>query len=340
MTDPRDDDLAPSIDESTDPEQAVNQQFVHALLRTLEEDPAADQDRIRRLMRTIKTGEADSRESARRISPAWGFTSGIAAAILLCLAIIFLNGTQQSATATVYSSIDAMRLAGDRTYTVSFAHQSGDAFERSKDARLDIRSDNQYLVRLRTPEGHMLVAGANADGDWMLRRDGTVIRSAPAHHRPRFIDQAGGSLLLASIDGLLSTLPETYELEMLEPEALAAENPVLCDRVRAVPRDAPDPDLEEIDLWIDPDSRLVRRIDMVTGSLDPASTNGPRPPRLDGPHSGRPPPPFDRDRPGGARPGGPPNRPPYAVRFDLEKQETLPENWFSPDTHAQPRPPA
>lgn len=334
MTDPREDHLAPLPDDASDAESAANQQFAHALLQTLEEEESADQERIRQLMQAI---EADERpyEGNRTFSMPWGITSGIAAAVLLVVALIFLNGTRQSATATVYDALEAMRLAGDRTYTVSVARTPDSAFKRAPESRLDIRADDQYVFRTRTPEGHMLVAGVDADGDWMLRRDGTVSRSTPRHHRPRWVDLAGGSLLLASIDGLLAALPTTYELELLEPEPLSPESTIICDRVRATPLARTDhPGLDErIDLWIDPSTRLVRQIDLVLGT-----------PRDRRPPVGMPPPPKRAPNIGGENgrlppPGGPHRRRPHSVRFELERQEPLPPNWFNPEAHSQERPP-
>ena len=306
----------------TDHQRVADEQFAHGLLITLEENRDADQARVRRVMQAISSQQSNPIRKVGHFR-FWQVASSIAAALLLGLGIFFLSATQQSATATLSLAIDATRSAGDRSYVVIFPDRLQAPF-----GSLDVRSDDQYVFRTRTPEGHMLIAGVDESGQWSLGRDGSVRRER-ALPVPKWVEIGGGSLLVASLDGMLSLLPSTYDLEVLEPAALQAGDENLMTRIKASPMNAQTPGPKQVDLWIDPTTQLVRRMRFKLGT--PREQKPPKGPRGGPGRHGAPPPP-----PGGGPPrGGRRPAPPSEVQFELLEQAPLPANWFSPEAHLE-----
>lgn len=333
------DDIIHGENRSPDPAIDAEQQFAHGLLRTLDESEQADKDRTRNVMNAIR--RPVSHEVNDRGRPFTRVISGIAAVIVFSVALVILNGTSQSAIATITDTVAATKRAGDRSYRIFVNRSPKDGFRLKPDASLDVRSNDMYLFRDRTPEGRMLIAGADTEGQWKIRRSGDVLRDPPAHHEPLWIEIGSDTLLMTSIDGMLDTLPENYMLKMVDPEPMAPGDPTDCLRITAVPRDATRPGPTQIDLWIDPDSQLVARMDIILGDTPHRrprhhhpggeSHHGSRPhPPGHEPHKPRPP--RHRDAPGLA--GSTNMRPhPRAIRFELDAVDALADDWFSPQTH-------
>ena len=302
-----------------DHQKVADEQFAHGLLMTLEEGDDADQTRVRRVMQAIGS-KPQGRLAKTPPLRFWQVASSVAALLFLGLGIFFLSATQQSATATLSLAINATRAAGDRSYVVIFPDRP-----RTPYGSLDVRSDDQYVFRTRTPEGHMLIAGVDESGQWSLTRQGSVRRerSMPV---PKWVEIGGGSLLVASPDGMLSLLPTTYDLEILESAPLQAGDEALMTRIRASPMSTQAPGPKQVDLWIDPTTQLVRRMRFKLGT--PQEQKPPKGTRSGPGRPGAPPHPPGSPPRGGRRPA-----PPSEVQFELLEQAPLPPNWFSPEAH-------
>ena len=119
---------------------------------------------------------------------------------------------------------------------------------------------------------------------------------------PRWIDMGESTLLVENVGELLSNLPDNYTLEKQDPEPLPGGT-ILCNRVTAQRAKEQSPDPGKIELWADPDTGLVRRMDLSW-------------PAQDGPGAGKRPPPRRggggaRGRGGGGGRMGPPDGPPH-----------------------------
>ena len=340
-----DDDIIGGENSSPDPALAAEQQFTHGLLRTLDESEQADQDRTRSVMAAIRRPVSNPVNDRGR--PFARVISGVAAIIVFSVALVILNGTGRSAIATISDTVAATKRVGDRSYRISVSKSPQGGFQLKPDASLDVRSNDMYLFRDRTREGRLLIAGADNDGQWKIRRSGGVLRDPPGHHEPLWIEIGSDTLLMTSIDGLVDTLPENYMLKMVDSEPLEPGDPTDCLRITAVPRDASRPGPTKIDLWIDPDSQLVARMDIILGDTpyrrprhhhpggEPHHGGRPHPPgHGSGQEHNKPRPPRHHDAPGLA--GNTHLRPhPRAIRFELDAIDALADEWFLPQTHQQ-----
>ncbi|MDG2030026.1 MAG: hypothetical protein P8J45_03360 [Phycisphaerales bacterium] len=312
MTHPEDLDSLQDLEQDADPRETSAEQFAHGLLGTHYEDATSDQARVRNVMSQIRSEQAAPVASIRPFSP-WGIASGIAAILFFGFGFMLLNATQQTATATITQAINATILSGDRSYMVTTIHGRG-----VNSSTLDVRSDDQYVFRTQVPEGHLLVAGVDESGQWMLRRDNTIERTPVPHHQPRWIDLGGRSLMMTSFDGLLAALPGGYELELLDPEPLE-EGGAAMVRVSAAPKNTSARGPKRIELWLDPDTHLIQRMRLVHAPSNARPPKGAHRPPMNGPGHRRPP-----------RPA------PEVVEFDLLEQQRLPPDWFSPEAHMTP----
>ena len=353
MNTSKQENMSPDHGPGQDPAQAADEQYLHGLLSTMSESPEDASKRIHRVMDSI-SGNGTPIRAKRRFPTLLRVASGLAAVLLVGIAIFFMNETRQSARATIAETISATQLAGDRSYRLSFTDRDGGRFKARPYGTLDVRSDDQYVFMDKTPAGHMLIAGADAQGQWIISREGRVLRNAP-RHQPSWVDIGGNSLLMASIDGILETLQAEYALESLEPEILDESAPTRCTRIRAMKLDETESGPERVELWIDPASNLVRRMEVVLGETPfndrmrerpGPSQDGRRPPHPPG-HAGGPPrhhldgdlrrpphhPPRRPHLPGGPRGG----HKLHAVRFDLDSRTTLSPEWFTPEAHSSGR---
>jgi hypothetical protein len=352
MSNPEEFDSLQDHHQNEDAQKNADERFAHGLLITGDEDPATDLLRIQRVMRQIRSDQATTNKTSRAFS-LWGIASGIAAILFFGVGLFLLNATQQSARATIAETISATETAGDRTYRLSFTNREGGVFKSRTSGTLDVRSDNQYVFMDKTPEGHMLVAGADAEGQWMIDRLGRVLRNPPKKY-PSWVDIGGNSLLMASIDGMLDTLHAKYDLESLQPEELEEGDSTRCIRIKAIKLTNEDTGPEQVDLWIDEDSNLVRRMEIVLGdtpfndrmrehplpprngrrpAIPPHPGRGGNQPPLQGERNmGRPPPHHGRMPHLPGAPRGAHNL--HAVRFDLEARNTLADDWFRPEAHS------
>ncbi|MCW5764939.1 MAG: hypothetical protein KIT68_03060 [Phycisphaeraceae bacterium] len=333
-TRPADPGPRPDVDPPLAPEpggthdQAAAEQYAHGLLSfLLRDDRAAQERRVRRVMDALRA--ADQPTVVGRIGPAtvragramWVRFASAAAAVALIAAIVIPLSAPPSATAMVRSAIDASKRAGDRRYEIR-AMMGGQSRPGDEPIGVvDVRSGDRYVIRSRTPFGDTVWLGRDAQGVWAVRPDGSVDRFPPRHVRPRWLDAGESTMFLDSVEGVLDELAGDYALNKADAGASPAGGPE-CDRITAVRTAARGPQPNRIELWIERDTRLVRRMElhwtdpmpMGQGPGGPGGLGGKgpgRPPRAGerGPE-GMPPPPMGEGPkgfppPGPGGPGGP-----------------------------------
>lgn len=276
----------------------AREQFAHGLLETYHLDKASDRERRITSMLSSLDDRAGPVLSMWRLR--WRIVSGVAAAIALTSLILLGTLTQTSATAMVQESLVASRQAGDRRYEVRVKLPRGESLEAEPIATLDVRDADHVLMRAKSPFGDRIVLGRNGEGAWGIRPDGTVDRYPPREAWPRWVDFGQSTVLLVPVEELMTSLEQSYTLTRLEREASPAGGGPKCDRIRAEHKPGPSPDPRRVELWLDPVTKIVRRMELHWNPPRP----GPGGPG--GPGRGRP----DRPPPDGLDDGGADWRPP------------------------------
>jgi hypothetical protein len=339
-----------------DPESIAAEQLAHGLLGHLHRDlPLVQERRIASVMSAI-AGEAEAAAPPPTFRlRTWLPLSGAAAAVFIIAFFLAGPPSGQTALAVVQDSIAAAQSAGDRSYRVRVIPHDDAPVGEQPSARIDLRNADHLVINAISPHGHRVAVGRTPDGAWAIRPDGSIDRYPPRHAWPRWINFGQSTFLIESVDSMLETLPEAYELQLLDPAPLPDTHAPVFERVTAIHEPRPSPEPRQIELWIDVDSRLVHRMelhwpDSPGRTLEDGppphhdmSRGGP-PPRHDGPPGRRPP------HPDGRRPGGPPAfidgppdfaggrhpPPPRTVLFEMIETEAFPDGWFTPETHQQP----
>lgn len=232
--------------------------FVHGLLlsRALD-DVSTREARVRRALAAMP------RRQPLRLAPA--ALSWMAAAVLVFAfgaLSIFTLSTEPSAIAMVAGSLEATATGGDRSYRVLMTPQAGGP-ERVPESRFDMRNREHQRFEAIAPDGSRFVTGRDARGGWAIRPDGTIDRFPAPTRRPRWIDLGEDLFLAASLDDLLEALPTSFEVRLGEPAQLpGAVHGALLRRVTATRRIADEREPERVELWIDPETRLVHRLEL------------------------------------------------------------------------------
>lgn len=251
--------------------------FVHGLLCNLRDDAEASRERRVRLAmsalprRSVRVG--------RRTLVLWSEPrtfAPLAAAAMVLLAVgalsIFMARSEQSAAALVERSLAASGRAGDRSYAVTTVFDEAMPFTLPP-ARLDVRDREHQVLIAQTPDGRTFLAGRDAEGRWFRRPDGRMERLAtPAGPGvPRWLEEAESLFLTDSIDEVLAALPREFTLrteaaaplpEGVGPPLQRESGDRAMRRVRAIRDDQQGPGPNRIELWIDPESRIVQRLEL------------------------------------------------------------------------------
>lgn len=286
---------------------AAGELFTHGLLAHLaDDDVPARERRVRRVLDEIAAGETTAR-TYRFPGPAVRRWSAVAAVLALAATgIFYARSVEASAQAVVKASIAALRSSGDRRYEVRVMRDSDTSLPAEPTAVVDTSEGGLMLLRGTFPDGrHEVVVGRDTEGKWAIRRDGVIEREHPEIAWPRWATVGDESLFADSVDRLLEVMTKGYALERRGTEELEGragrrfEHLVGEKKVRFLPG------ANRIELWIDPATKLVERLEMRWDQRDLPPRD--RPPRdRQGPAPG----PDDADRPARPGPDGPPDGPP------------------------------
>ncbi len=331
-------------DPAGDPAAQADELFIHGVLGSVHDQASgADARRMSRLEATIReAGRAPTptptprRVAGRRLRRLVG-VGCVALSVVVGSWLLIAPATSQ-ARATLLASISAAKGAGERRYEIRTTHEKDAALPATPEGIFD-GADGLCLLRLHAPDGHTVIAGRDATGEWAIRREGGIERSNPRAAWPKWATADGESIFADSVDQLMEALTSGFDLNSLENERSGDRT---LHKIEGVRREGSSPRLaDRVRLWIDADTMLLDRMEMEwdrpprppgPGVGAPNGGNpregqpdrngdhkgppGMRPPPPDGmppPPEGRPP--FDPDRPPPPRPGGPEGRegPPPAL---------------------------
>ena len=368
-----------SPDASADHPSRANELFAHGLLSLAHERSGTTMsDRVARVMSEVALGSPNDPASPlraprhhRRMHRAARIALIAAIAGSALIAIWSLPDTSaNSARAAVLQSIAAVSAPGDRRYEIRIQHEFDDQLPASPIAILDSRG-GQFLLRTRTPEGGVAIAGHDDIGEWSTRRDGTIDRERPRRGWPRWATNRGDAILADSAAALMQSLTSDYTLSDATSETIDGRT---LTRISGTLKEGLPPHLaDRVDLWLDTESMIMERLEFNWDDRPPPPEGGPaggpeggpdgperrrgpdghRPPREgprpDGPRAGGPgpdgpsmhpdrPPPPGPDRQIDGPPGRPPGPPPPGRRIrtlavSRVPAPTWPEAWFSASTH-------
>lgn len=317
---------------------AADELFAHGLLTHLQRDADAQQQRrVAEVMRHIEIEVSDrgGRGIAGRVFRAWTAAAGIA----LVGVLVFLGVPgQPTADAVVQASISALRSGGDRRFEVRMLEQNATELPTEPTFVIDTRDGGLMLMRGKTPLGEPVVVGRDAAGPWALRReDGSVVRDRADAAWPRWANMGQETLFADSADRLLEEVTKSFSLRREERSTLTGHGSTLMRRISGTRK----PDLAfgpaRIDLWIDPTSNLVERMELQWDA--PAHLPGP------GAEPGQRPPRGGRNGPGGDGIDGPPGERREAEGSERNRREPPeggdeagPPDVEGPDMPVPPRP--
>lgn len=285
----------------TDHDAVAGDRFVHGLLEFTHHDSAPVQEaRIDALMDRI---------SDRRRPPRGGWRSLVRLAPLATAALLaivgislFVLAPQPAAYAVVDAAIVATRAADELRYEILASEQTPQTDSVRTIGALDMRAE--FLrVRIETPDGAEFVMGRDEEGPWSLRLDGSVERLNPRSAAPRWINLGESTILVGSLDGLLNRLREDYTIERIQAGPDSTLAPGMTRLVANRRPDSTTPGADRVEIWIDPASSLVERLELRWTSRAPH-------PRRSGERRGPPPGEEGRRRPPPPPAhGGPPPEP-------------------------------
>ena len=248
------DDNATKNNPDESAESIANDRFIHGLLGFIHRDSEEEKERrIQGVFDQIESPEMQERPpqiyKLRRIIP---FAS--AAMIMVIAFTLFVVTPQPKAYAIVNSAIEATRSSAALRYEI---RESDD--ELGYIGTLDMK-ESKSRIQIQTPHGHDFSMGTDDQGDWSVRRDGTVERSDPRGAAPRWLNIGESTILIASLDDFLIELKESYELE-IDSESTSRITKLIAIRNRSAIEPGPD----AIQVWIHTDTQLVERLELAWG---------------------------------------------------------------------------
>jgi hypothetical protein len=313
-------DLTPAAPSDRDPRAIAREQFVHGLLGFLHhDDPRTQTRRVAGVMAAIDADHAAYAEQTQRARmtihtrPAWRVASGLAAAAAVAAAVFISIPTAPAVATLIDSSLAVSKQGVDRRYQVRVSAPNAERAEGEPIATIDTRGGDRMVARATTPRGERVAFGRDAKGDWNLVPGGEVERVGASSRRPSWVDFGESTIMMESMDAALERLKDEYDAKRVD-RASATPGGAPMDRVSATLKTRNGTSPERLELWIDPTSRLVERLEMHWAPR-------PRPDGRDGRGPLRGPDGAGRPGPGGPEgmpPGPPPPRGPRGPQGPAE----------------------
>lgn len=314
MTTPNNDHDDNNLNPDQSSESIANDRFMHGLLSCIHLNSKADKERrIQRVLNDLES--TDSRKHHRHKHALKKFVPLASAAMIMLIAFtLFVITPQPNAYAIVNSAIEATRSSTTLRYEIKNSNDEGDLI-----GTLDMRG-NLSRVQISTPHGHNFIMGKDNQGEWSIRRDGTIERHEPRGAAPRWLNLGESTIMIASLDEFLIQLKDDYSVEVVPDQT---SDIIQLNALRKSTVNKPGPD--QISVLIDPNTLLVDRLEL-------SWKQGRRDQRIPRP---KPRPEADSER-------GPPNHPPPPPHRQPIEGQWFPELLGTPpmfDMGRNPLPP-
>lgn len=247
-----------------DPEQSpaerADEQFVHGLLEFLEKDSTAiQQERIRRTMAQIQIPETENSVSSKRVS--WSLLAGLAASIAIVLGILHYVPAEPDAQQLLSAAVAATQNAENLRYRIHAEHNDGHAQPALK-GEISILQNQHVVAQTQTQTGQDLTWGSDAKGPWIIQPDGQVERFSAPQVWPKQLQLEGSPVLLDSVDDVLKHIQHNYEPVLAHKTSTKATTGGELHHIIAHSREHNAEEPERIDVWLDPKSHLVHRLEI------------------------------------------------------------------------------
>lgn len=303
MNDPTDNLHAPLG--APDAGGAADELLGHGLLTFARHDgPGATERRVRAVMHAI-AGEAavhaPGREPRRLLFPHARRWAALAACVAVVAGMVYLGmPTESKAQAMVRTIAASLREPGERRFEVRIQARGSTELEPAPMGMIDTRGADEMVARLAPEEGVWLTIGRDAEGTWIVHPDGRTERNPPPGMLPRWGMVDGQGVTPESVDRVLEHLANNYTLERTSEHDASGSGGAL-DHIWGRRRPDADPCPPRVDLWLDPQTHAIRKVELMFPDPPPPLPPPPGPEgrsgeRRDGP--GRP------DRAGGRPPRG------------------------------------
>jgi hypothetical protein len=203
------------------------------------------------------------RPAGRRIAaafPTWVWPLFSTAAVLLLAAGIYWNsGSHPSARAAlVRASIDAARL-DDREYHALADFQNPSGSITRTESTLWVRGGEKFVLEHPWMGGHVTI-GNNGQRAWFVPLLGLPSKADNPEQSVWWARKAGWALPDLTVRGLIESLVDDFDLELLPNEALPAHPGIVCQHIRGMRRLSDVNRFQVIELWAHPQTGVAQRI--------------------------------------------------------------------------------
>ena len=204
-----------------------------------------------------------ARPAPRRIAaalPTWVWPLFSTAAVLLLAAGLYWNsGSHPTARAAVLrASVDAARLA-DREYHALADLQNPSGSITRTESTLWVRGGEKFVLEHPWMGGHVTI-GNNGHRAWFVPLLGLPSQDDNPQQSVWWARKAGWALPDLTVRGLIESLVDDFDLELLPSETLPAHPGIVCQHIRGMRRVADVNRFQVIELWAHPQTGVAQRI--------------------------------------------------------------------------------
>ena len=192
--------------------------------------------------------------------PTWVWPLFSTAAVLLLAAGIYWNsGSHPTARAAVLrASVDAARLA-DREYHALADLQNPSGSITRTESTLWVRGGEKFVLEHPWMGGHVTI-GNNGHRAWFVPLLGLPSQDDDPQQSVWWAHKAGWALPDLTVRGLIESLVDDFDLQLLPNEALPAHPGIVCQHIRGIRRSPEVNRFQVIELWAHPQTGVAQRI--------------------------------------------------------------------------------
>ncbi|MFT3683957.1 MAG: hypothetical protein QM783_03345 [Phycisphaerales bacterium] len=199
--------------------------------------------------------------------------AALAACVAVIAGMVYLGmPTESRAQAMVRSAAATLREPTDHRFDVRVQERNSKEQETKSVGTMDTRGVDLMVLRLQPEEGVWITFGRDKEGEWIVHPEDRFERNPPRIARPRWGMVEGEDVVPESVDRVLERLANGYTLERTrEPET--AGGPAL-EHIVGLRKPGTGPGAPRIELWLDPTTNAVKKVELVFPDPPPAGPDG------------------------------------------------------------------